>query len=215
VPADSRLEFDASYREEATLGDGTRVVLRLVRPADKDLLRRGFARLSAESRYLRFFTEKAALTDRDLALLTELDGIDELALGAIGYDAAGLEEGLGIARFARDPRDPGVAEVAVTVVDDVQGRGLGTLLLQRLAAAAAERGITRFSGEFLARNQLVRRLIEECCPDARLSTIGDVVRAEVTVPRAPDRNAPVYRVFRQVAQGRLQLRLRHLLLKGR
>jgi GNAT superfamily N-acetyltransferase len=212
--------FDASYREEALLGDGMKVVLRLVQPPDRDLLRRGFAQLSPESRYLRFFTEKPSLSEDELARLTDLDGINELGIGAARVSPDGTEQGLGIARFARDPRDPTVAEAAVTVVDQAQGRGLGTLLLERLAEAAMERGIRRFSCEFLASNRRVRGLIEETCPDALLSFHGDLIRAEIPLPgagngeRSPTRDSPAYRLLRQIARGALVLRLRHLLLKG-
>jgi GNAT superfamily N-acetyltransferase len=205
-PPDRR--FDASYREDAALADGTRVEIRLVGPAHRDLLRRGFQHLSPGSRYLRFFTDKPELSEAELDRLTTLDGVDQLALGAVTRGPDGVEEGLGIARFSRDPRDPALAEAAVTVVDHAQRKGLGRLLLTRLAAAAAERGITAFSCEFLARNQPVRRLIEEHCPDARLEQQGDTIRALVPLPKA-------YPLFRQVAAGRIVVNLRRLLLKNR
>ena len=64
------------------LKDGTAVRLRLIRPDDKDRLRAGFARLSPESRYLRFFVPKSTLTDAELVYLTETDGVDHVAIGA-------------------------------------------------------------------------------------------------------------------------------------
>ncbi|MDH4045158.1 MAG: GNAT family N-acetyltransferase [Gemmatimonadota bacterium] len=207
--------FDYRWREGATLADGTPVMIRLVRPEDKRFLAAGFAALSPTSRYLRFFTAKQALTERELDRLTDLDGVDQLALGAVRSLPDGSEEGLGIARFARDPSVPTVAEAAVTVTDAFQGKGLGTLLLSRLADAARERGIDCFSGEFLASNAAVRQLIEEACPDARLFAEGDVIRAEVPLARMVGAvpQAPGARLLRHVAGGRLELRLRHLLLK--
>jgi GNAT superfamily N-acetyltransferase len=209
-----RGRFDAEWRETATLTDGTDVVLRLVRPADRDLLRAGFDRLSPESRYLRFFAAKQELTEAELARLTDLDGVDHLAIGAVRERPDGGWEGLGVARFVRDPSAPDMAEAAVTVMDAVQGRGLGRLLLARLAEAARERGITRFAGEFLATNAQVRQLIEEACPDARLHAAGDLIRVEVPLLDAEAPRDPAQRLLRQAAGGRLQLRLRHLLLKG-
>lgn len=208
--------FDDEYREDAVLADGTRVLVRLVQPDDRDLLRDGFDRLSPASRYLRFFAPKAQLTEEELTRLTELDGVNELALGAVRLTDDGTAEPLGIARFVRDPSDPSMAEAAVTVTDAAQGAGLGTLLLARLAEAARERGIVRFCGEFLATNLRVRALIEEACPTARLVQTGETIRAEI--PLTPGGTSPAeppgHRLLRHVAGGRLALRLRLLLLKG-
>jgi GNAT superfamily N-acetyltransferase len=211
----ARYLFDHRWSEDATLADGTRVVIRVVRPDDKFLLAQGFANLSPTSRYLRFFTAKQELTELELARLTEFDGVDRLAVGAVRELPDGRREGLGIARFARNPAVPTMAEAAVTVADAFQGKGLGTLLLARLADAARERGIICFSSEFLVGNAAVRQLIEEACPDARLSADGDVIRAEVPLasPTCLPSQAPGARPLRHLAGGRLECRLRHLLLK--
>jgi GNAT superfamily N-acetyltransferase len=208
-------QYDDGYRETTTLPDGTPVVIRLVGPADRELLRRGFDDLSPASRYLRFFGAKSDLSDDELAHLTDLDGIDHFALGAVREGPDGLE-GLGVARFIRDPANPELAEAAVTVKDAVQGLGLGTLLLTRLAAAARERGVTRFSGEFLAANERVRALLEEACPDAALTSLGETIRVDVPIadPGSSVQAGPAHRLLGHVAGGRLMIRLRHLLLKG-
>jgi GNAT superfamily N-acetyltransferase len=217
VTAPTRYAYDVPWRDAAVLADGTRVTLRLVRPEDKALLREGFRRLSSTSRYLRFFTAKRELTDAELVALTDLDGVDRLAVGAVRETAAGGPEGLGVARFARDPAEPSVAEAAVAVTDAAQGKGLGTLLLLHLAEAARERGIRCFAGEFLATNAAVRQLIEEVCPDARLTAHGDVIRVEVPLggPHEPANRTPAGRLLRQVAGGRLEFRPPHLLARDR
>src|SRR5215813_10393760 len=141
--------FDADYREKVVLKGGTEVVLRLVRPDDKPLFVAGFARLSPESRYFRFFTGKDHLTDAELRYLTELDGENHLAIGALGPDG----QGAGVARFIRLAQEPEVAELAVTVVDSMQRKGLGRILSERLMAAARERGVKRLRAEILAENR--------------------------------------------------------------
>jgi GNAT superfamily N-acetyltransferase len=215
VTSATRPRYDAAWREAAVLADGTRITLRLVRPADTVLLREGFGRLSSASRQLRFFGPKRELTDAELARLTDLDDVDRVAVGAT-RTAGGREEGLGVARFARDPADRALAEAAVVVTDAAQGRGLGTLLLLHLAAAARERGITRFAGEFLAANTAVRKLLEETCPTARLTTRGGVIRVEVPLagPTEPADRTPAGLLIRHVAGGRLAFRLRPLLRPG-
>src|SRR5262245_36906785 len=94
------LRFHHDYQEEVALDDGSRVTLRLVRPGDKPLLLEAFARLSPESRYRRFLGPKSNLSPAELRYLTECDGVDHFALGAVVRDDAG-EHGLGVGRIIR------------------------------------------------------------------------------------------------------------------
>src|SRR5437667_11458151 len=109
------------FSEEHTLSDGTRVTLRHIRPSDADGLRDGFSRLSRESRYRRFFSGKTELSSEMLHYLTEVDGVDHVAIVAVGVSPdLKSEAGYGVARFVRREDDPDVAEAALTVVDDMQ-----------------------------------------------------------------------------------------------
>ena len=124
--------FGPDYEERATLRDGTPIVVRTVRPDDKELLRRGFHKLSPESRYLRFFTAMPRLPDRMLDRLVATDGWKHVAIGAeVATDDPDGAEGLGVARFIRLDDTPDVAEVAVAVVDGKQRLGLGCAQLER------------------------------------------------------------------------------------
>jgi GNAT superfamily N-acetyltransferase len=155
--------FDADYLEHATLRDGTEVVVRLLRPDDRELLRAGFGRLSPESRYRRFFAAKNELSARELRYLTECDQVHHVALGATSADG---ERGLGVARYIVLDDEPGLAEAAIAVADEVQGRGLGSLLFQRLVAAARERGVERFRCDMLGSNQGMADLLRALAPGA-------------------------------------------------
>jgi len=124
------------------LRDGSTVLIRPVRDTDAPLLADGFARLSARSRQLRFLGPKTSLSPAELRYLTHVDHHDHEALGAL--DPAG-GRGAGIARYIRDADDPQAAEIALTIVDDWQGRGLGTELLARLSGRARQEGIGRFT----------------------------------------------------------------------
>jgi GNAT superfamily N-acetyltransferase len=150
------MDTGPDFREEHALRDGTQVVLRHVRPEDADALRKGLERLSPESRYRRFLEQVSHLTDAQVEYLTRVDGQDHVAIGAV--TAAG--EGVGIARFVR-LKDPQAAEAAITVIDDMQGKGLGYLLAITLARAAWERGVRRFRGRVLAENPQILQLLAE------------------------------------------------------
>src|SRR5581483_8378240 len=97
-------------------------------PSDAPVLAEGFARLSAESRRLRFLTAKPTLSPSELRYLTEVDGHDHEALGAVDPVS---HRGVAVARFVRDDQEPTRAEAAITVADDWQRRGVGKLLLDR------------------------------------------------------------------------------------
>lgn len=163
------------FREEHTLADGTRVVLRHVRPSDAPELRRAFERLSPESRYRRFFGGLTHLSDATLRYLTDVDGRDHVAIVAT-TESPDLKQdvGLGAARFVRLPGEPTVAEAAVTVVDDAQRRGLGRLLATTLAEAARERGVHTFRAEVLAENGPMSAIMEEVGARALSSDAGVV-----------------------------------------
>lgn len=216
----SGYHFNGAYREEAELSDGTPVLLRLVRPEDRDRLRAGFGQLSPESRYLRFMGRKAALSDAELTSLTTLDGENRFAIGAVRPELDGeVGEGLGIARFARVPGEPDVAEAAIAVVDAVQRRGLGSLLLRRLAAAARERGVRRFRGEILLRNEPMRRLLEEHVSVTVTELDNDVLRVQMELPpyrrlmSATGDAGLLGRLLEQAASGGIAIRLGEVLLK--
>jgi len=153
------------------------VVLRTVRADDKERLLDGFHRLSPESRYLRFHGVKTDLTDAELRYLTEVDGVRHVAIGALRGD-----EGVGIARLIQLDGEAGVAEAAVTVLDEMQGKGLGTLLLQRLIAAADERGIARVRCLVLGSNQAMQDLLTRVAGgESHVTVTGGVVTVEIAL----------------------------------
>ena len=133
---------------------------------------RGFARLSPESRYRRFLAAMPELTEEMVRYLTVIDHHDHEAIVALD-DKTG--EGIGVARYVRSKERPDVAEVAVTVIDDWQGRGLGTLLLEAISARARAEGIRTFSALVLATNHEMIDLFK------RLDHVRIIDRAPGTV----------------------------------
>lgn len=140
------------------LKDGSKVLIRQVHREDAPLLAEGFARFSAESRRLRFLTDKPRLTEAELHYFTHIDHHDHEALGAVDETDG---RALGIARYIRDTTDPEQAEIAVAVVDDWQGRGLGTELVNRLMDRAREEGIHRFTALVAVDNEMMVNLLHD------------------------------------------------------
>jgi GNAT superfamily N-acetyltransferase len=194
-------EFVRRRTTEVTLRDGTRVLLRPILPSDKSLLIDGFRRLSPESRYRRFMGPIEELSDSQVRFLTEIDYVDHFAWVALDPDAPG-EPGIGVARYVRVPGEPEVAEAAVTVVDDYQGRGVGSLLLEALGAMAVENGITRFRGYAFEDNRPLREVLRGLGVSTTHDSPG-VLRVEIDLPARAEgiHGSPLAKVLGAVARG--------------
>lgn len=196
------MRYDANYRETRTLSDGTAVTLRFIRPDDRERLERAFSRLSRETRVRRFLADVPLMTEAMARYLTEVDGNDHVAIVAT-VDSLDLkeEEGIGVARFLRLPREPEVAEAAVTVVDAHQGRGVGRLLLHALTEAARERGVKTFRASVLVDNEPMRRILDEAGGVLRQDE-GDSLVIDVPIAEGHLHwsDLPIFRVLRVAAE---------------
>jgi GNAT superfamily N-acetyltransferase len=136
---------------------GLVVALRKGVPDDGALLLAGFEHLSDESRFHRFFTAMPRLQETVLAQFLELDGRGRVAVGAFDTtrpSLVGSDEGLGIgvARYLASEKDEQSAELAVTVIDEYHGRGVGRTLLEALVVAGMYAGLTSLYGYVLRDN---------------------------------------------------------------
>ncbi len=172
------------YGEPALLADGARILIRPIEAGDAQELRTGFDRLDAGSRYQRFLAPIAYLTQDQLDFLTHVDHTTHEALVAVD---ATTGEGVGVARFIRDGRDPARADVAVVVADRWQGCGVGALLTGRLADRARTVGVTTFTARMLAGNHAARRLVEQIGESVQAHTEDGAV---VLTARAREHAAP-------------------------
>ena len=146
--------YPAEWESDVVLTDGGTAHVRPIRPTDADALVALHARLSQETIYLRFFTPHPVLSTLEIERFTQVDYDDRMALIAELDD-----EMVAVARYDRNPGGDGTeAEVAFTVDDVHQGRGLGTILLEHLAVIARAHGITRFVAETLPQNRRMRDL---------------------------------------------------------
>jgi GNAT superfamily N-acetyltransferase len=138
------------------LTDGTQVLIRPISPDDKWQLQEGLRQLSLETVRRRFLAAKPRFSSSELRYLTEVDGVDHIALVAINVTTGRL---VASARAVRLPEDPEAAEWAIVVADPLQRKGLGTRLMQELVAAARAQGMHRFSALIAGENEAVRRLL--------------------------------------------------------
>jgi nucleotide-binding universal stress UspA family protein len=164
-----------------TLRDGVRVRLRPIAPEDRALLAASFERLSEQSRYRRFMTAKSKLSSAELDYLLDVDHSDHEAIVAIEPETGAM---LGIARYVRAKEDSELAEVAVTVADDWQRRGVGRALLDRLTYRARREGIRRFNALVLSENRPALGLLEDVGETRRRRSAGEL---ELLIELPPSR----------------------------
>lgn len=183
-----------------TLRDGTLVHVRQIEPTDKDRMVAAFDRLSEQSRYRRFLAPVPRLSDAQLRYLTEVDHDTHEAIVALADEPG--RPGVGVARYVRLPDEPEVAEAAVTVIDDYQGRGLGTVLLVLLARLGLERGVRRFRAYVLEENTPMREVLERLGAEAHHDSPG-LLRMDTPLPEDADvvLDTPAGQVLRAVAEG--------------
>jgi GNAT superfamily N-acetyltransferase len=162
------------------LADGLHVLVRPVLPTDRAELRAGYRKLSTKSRHTRFFAPPADLSEDDLDYLTKLDQRDHCALAAFAMDEPG-QPGVAVARYVREADDPSSAEVAVTVIDAYQGRGIGTLLMRLIANLAASNGVRSLVYFVMWENEAMLDLLREAGARVTADEPG-VARVEIDLP---------------------------------
>lgn len=193
------------FARETELRDGTRVLLRAIRPEDRARLAAGLSQLSPASRYLRFHADVSSLTDAQWAYLTEVDHHDHVAIVAIDLDRPEVP-GIGVARFIREPYDRHVAEAAITVADEYHGRGAGTILLGALAHRAREEGVEVFRNYVLDGNRAMLEVFDDLGAERALEA-GGLWRVDLRVPDGPEDvpSSPAGRAFLEAARSERRL----------
>ncbi len=155
MTTDPTAGYPTHWEADVVLRDGGTAHIRPILPSDADALQRFHLGQSRQSTVFRFFAPLERLPPKDLARFTQVDHDDRVALVALASDENG-ERIIAVARYDRDAPGPqgasDEAEVAFNVADDHHGRGLGSVLLEHLTAAARERGIRHFTAEVLPHN---------------------------------------------------------------
>lgn len=168
-------EYPEHWEADVVLRDGGTAHLRPIHPSDADAVQAFHTGQSQNSIYMRFFAFKARLSAKELKRFTEVDYKDRVAFVITIHD-----EIIGIGRYDRLP-DPTEAEVAFNIADAHQGRGIGSILLEHLAAAAHENGIRKFTAEVLPENRKMLMVFSDAGYDVKRHFDDGVVSLEFNI----------------------------------
>lgn len=174
------------WEADIVAADGGTVHLRPIRPEDADGLTGLMDRSSDQTRYYRFFGPMKRLSAKELHRFTHVDHDARVAFVVLLGDQV-----IGVGRYDRYP-DTDDAEVAFLIEDAHQRRGLGSVLLEHLAAAARERGIKRFVAEVLAQNSTMVRVFQDAGYKSQRSYEDGVVHLSFPIEQTEDALAVTY-----------------------
>lgn len=187
----------ADIAVHSRLNDGTAVSLRTIRPDDEDRIREGIAKLSAESRYLRFFSPAPVLPEAVVHRLANVDGHDHIAWGALCSDCPGWPA-IGAVHAVRHRHDGPVGEFSVAVLDEFQGRGLARMMTAALLVHCRTEGLAVLDVHILSGNVAAKNLVKSMgaewtgesagVAEYRLNVVAaiEALRADIEAPGVQD-----------------------------
>ncbi|BDI61287.1 N-acetyltransferase family protein [Qipengyuania nanhaisediminis] len=164
------------------LQDGTPVCIREVRKDDEARLKAGIARMSKQSRYLRFFSGMTVPPQHVIDRLVDADGHSHIAWGALRSDREDTPA-LGVVHAFRDEDDPSQAEFSVAVIDEYHGRGLARLLTLVMLIDCQREGLKELSVHLLSENEAARRMTRSL-GGVKQGSEGAVVEFEIDIEQA-------------------------------
>ncbi len=185
--------YPAQWEADIVMRDGTVAHVRPITPGDGEALRAFHAGQSDESIYLRFFAPLKSLSDKDVHRFTHVDYVDRVALIVLMQDDI-----IGVGRY--DRIDTRSAEVAFNISDRHQGKGIGSVLLEHLAAIAREIGITKFTAEVLPQNRKMLKVFSDAGYEVSRRIEDGVVEVEFDIePTDSSRDVAMAREHRSEA----------------
>ncbi|MGB3056300.1 MAG: GNAT family N-acetyltransferase [Acidimicrobiales bacterium] len=177
--------YPSRWEADVVLADGGTMSVRPIRPDDAELILRFHDRQSPESIYFRFFSPRPRLSQRDLDRFTQVDYVDRMAfVGLLG------DELVGVARYDRH-RGRSDAEVAFFIDDEHHGRGMATVLLEYLAAAAREVGISGFTASVLPQNRKMLGVFTQAGFTSSSRYEDGVIEVELGIEPTPEALAAI------------------------
>ncbi len=171
----------SDYRVLATLRDGRGVEIRAERPSDRDAWLAAFRHVSVDTLYHRFFVVKHEPSEQEVEFFLNIDFVNHVALVALTRDGDAPRI-VGVARYVMVR--PRRAEIAFTVDDDFQGKGLGAAMMRALTEIARDAGLEQFVAEVFAENASMLKVFAGSGLDMTTKSEGSVVHVSLRLPTA-------------------------------
>jgi GNAT superfamily N-acetyltransferase len=171
----------AAYSVVETLRDGRSVTIRALKPDDRSAMLSAVGRVSAPSLYRRFFGPKRGFTEKETDFFVNVDFVTHVALVAV-VDEGGKDTIIGAGRYIA--AEPGKAELAFAIIDEYQGKGIGTALLRHLVLIARESGLQQLAAEVLQENVAMLTLFRKCGFSVRKGGGASVVHVVLDLRQA-------------------------------
>lgn len=175
----TQLFFNANFKLDLDWNNQFNLRIGSVLPSSREQMSNSIKDLSSETIRHRFLGTKKEFSSTELEYFTNLDGWNHYAIGIEERDPP--HRGIATARLVRSALDPVEAEIAITIIDDYQCIGLGTLLMQLIVLAASEREIQRLSFTFMPQNEGIIKLIHHIGPTRINSASADCVQLFMNV----------------------------------
>jgi len=172
----------SEFSGDVVLRNGCSLVIRAIRPDDKQRLIDGFRRLTDKSIFFRFFSAKKYLTEKELRYFTEIDFEHHVAMVA-AIVREGKEDIIGVGRYIESrKKGPGrMAEIAFAVDDDHQHLGIGTILFERIVTCARNCGIPRLKANVLLENKYMLRICQNSGFKLETTRRGSMLHIEFSI----------------------------------
>jgi acetyl coenzyme A synthetase (ADP forming)-like protein len=174
------LTYPVEFESDVVLRDGSTLRLRPVRPDDEPSLLLFFQALSPESLYFRFMAVPR-IDEHRVKALANVDYENEFAL--VGESPRGI---VALAGFYRSPSSPERAEVAFAIADELQGRGIGTRMLERLADIARPKGVRSFNAYVLGENRKMMEVFFDSGYAVERHVDGGVYHVVLSLEQTPE-----------------------------
>lgn len=165
-----------AYASADTLRDGRRILIRALRPDDREAMLAAVGRMSEQSRYFRFFGSKSGFTEDEIAYYMDVDFVGHVALVAI-LEEAGQPQIVGGARYI--VIQPGRAEIALGVDDAHQGLGIASILVRHLIGIARAAGIDELEAEVMPTNKAMLHVFRRLGPAVRTTSGQDGIHVSI------------------------------------